>query len=125
LLERLIAQCTPLAADRALVLEGSQELERVYSELAVEGDSAVPENAEDEVEYHYVCFVQSNKSGCVYEMDGDCKGPIIRCLPDEERLDMLAEDVLDVVRSFVHRENGDNLGFNLMALAKGGIEGEL
>jgi hypothetical protein len=31
----------------------------------------------------------------------------------------LAEDVLDVVRQFLERENGENLGFSLMALARG------
>jgi ubiquitin carboxyl-terminal hydrolase L3 len=111
--------------DLALVLEGSEELEKVYSGLAAEGDSAVPENAEDEVDFHYVCFVKADKSGCVYEMDGDCKGPIIHGLPNKGRLDMLAEDVLDVVRQFVDRENGDNLGFSLMALARGEDEEEL
>jgi ubiquitin carboxyl-terminal hydrolase L3 len=119
LLKRLFSACAPLGpSDRAFVLEGSEELEELYAALAMEGDSAVPENAEDEVDFHYVCFVKSDKTGLVYDMDGDCKGPRNRGPAGGEGEDMLSERVLDIVREFIQLESGENLGFNLMALAQ-------
>ena len=32
--------------------------------------------AEDEVDFHYVCFVKSSKTGHLYELGGDRKGPV-------------------------------------------------
>lgn len=84
--------------------------------VALEGDSAVPINAEDEVDFHFVCFVKSPKTGHVYELDGDRKGPVDRGLllgPDE---DMLAEGGLRIVKEFIQRE--DNFNFSLMALVQ-------
>jgi ubiquitin carboxyl-terminal hydrolase L3 len=43
--------------DRAIALEDSMALETSHADAAIQGDSAVPTNAEDEVEFHYVCFV--------------------------------------------------------------------
>jgi len=80
------------------------------------GDSTVPDNAEEEVDFHFVCFVKSPKNGHIYELDGDRKGPVDRgplLAPDE---DMLAEGGLDIVREFIQRENDVNFNFSLMAL---------
>ena len=104
-------------ADRAQVLEDDAELESAYKMVALQGDSEVPENPEDEVDFHYICFVKSDKDGHLYEMDGDRKGPVDR----EARLgadeDVLDERSLDVIREFMQRENGHYVGFSLMVLA--------
>ncbi|KAF6229421.1 hypothetical protein HO133_007537 [Letharia lupina] len=47
-----------------------------YRTAALQGESDVPENAEDEVNIRYVCFVKSSKTGHLYELDGDRKGPV-------------------------------------------------
>jgi ubiquitin carboxyl-terminal hydrolase L3 len=83
---------------------------------AMLGDSAVPDNAEEEVDFHFICFVKSPKNGHIYELDGDRKGPVDRgplLGPDE---DMLAEGGLNIVREFIQRENEVNFNFSLMAL---------
>lgn len=76
----------------------------------------MPTNAEDEVDFHYVCFVKSNINGHLYELDGDRKGP-----KDRGRLE-LNEDVLSdggrkAIREFIQREHGQNSNFSLLALA--------
>lgn len=103
--------------ERSSVLESSAELEDVYAAVATQGTSRVPDNAEDEVDFHYVCFVKSRSNGRLYELDGDRKGPIDRGLvlgPDE---DVLAPGGLNVIREYMERERG-NTNFNLMALVR-------
>jgi ubiquitin carboxyl-terminal hydrolase L3 len=107
----------PLAPhDRALVLEDSEDLETAYADAAVRGDSDVPSNAEDEVDFHYICFVQSHKSGRIYEMDGDKKGPVDTGVILREDEDLLSERGLRLVKEFIQRENGENPNFCLLAL---------
>ena len=86
----------PTPQERTLVLENSRKLEDAHKSAAVPGDSKVPDSAEDEVDFHYVCFVKSHKSGWLYELDGDRKGPVHRehfLGPGE---DVLAQGGLDV-----------------------------
>ena len=109
----------PLApAERAKVLEDSEALESAYRTVALQGDSVAPENAEDEVDYHYVCFVKSSKNGHIYELDGDRKGPIDHgsAGPDDDSVDVLDHAGLTIIRSFLEREKGVNIGFSLLAL---------
>lgn len=116
-LSRLLETCKPLSPfDRAQVLEADEELESAYHLVALQGDSEVPESPEDEVDYHYICFVKSHKDGHLYEMDGDRKGPVDRgpLSPDE---DVLAEGSLAVVREFIEREEGKDTNFSLLVLA--------
>jgi len=102
--------------DRALVLENDAELESAYMSVALQGDSKVPDNAEDEVDFHYICFVKSHKDGHLYEMDGDLKGPVDRGpLGIDE--DVLAERGLSVIREFVKREDDGSGNFSLLVLA--------
>ncbi|KAI9712750.1 MAG: ubiquitinyl hydrolase 1 [Bogoriella megaspora] len=113
----LIRTCIPLPpAQRSQALEASQELEQAHREAAVMGQSAVPEDAEEEVDFHYLCFAKSSKSGRLYELDGDRKGPIHRgIIPDGQ--DLLDEYTLRVVREkFLSKKGEEELGFNLMAL---------
>ncbi|KAF3031551.1 ubiquitinyl hydrolase 1 [Didymella keratinophila] len=103
--------------DLARILEASARLEEMYSDAAVRGDSNVPEDAEEDVDYHYVCFVK-NRSARILELDGDRKGPIDRGVLSNHEDDMLSEASKDVVRRYFERERGQNLGFSLMALVR-------
>ena len=71
-------------------MEESKELEEAYAGVAKKGDTEAPENAEDEVDYHYICFVKSHKNGRLYQLDGDRKRPI------ELGMLELTEDVLSI-----------------------------
>jgi ubiquitin carboxyl-terminal hydrolase L3 len=101
--------------ERARVLEDDEQLESAYKAVALRGDTEPPENPEDEVDYHYVCFVRSAKDGHLYELDGDRKGPIDwGVLPPEE--DLLSFKARSVVKEFTQRVALD-VGFSLLALA--------
>lgn len=104
---------TPLP--RAKVLENSEAVEEAYKEAALQGDSEVPANAEDEVDFHYVCFVKSHKDNHLYELDGDRKRPIDRGFLRADE-DVLSEDGLNVIREYIRRENGGNPNFSLLVL---------
>ena len=113
---RILSSCIPLApADRSKVIEDSEEIESAYRTAALQGDSDVPENAEVEVDFHYVCFVKSSKTGRLYELDGDRKGPV-----DHGTLgmgeDILSGGALSIIQKFIGRENGQNVNFSLLAL---------
>ncbi|KZL84790.1 ubiquitin carboxyl-terminal family 1 [Colletotrichum incanum] len=118
LLDSLLSITAPMdPAQAAMVLEGSQELEDAYASIATKGDTAAPGSAEDDVDFHYICFVKSPDTGHLYELDGDRKGPVDRGIPDEEEKVDLGARSLDVVRQFI-AQGGDNIGFNLMALVE-------
>jgi ubiquitin carboxyl-terminal hydrolase L3 len=76
----------------------------------------VPTNPENEVDFHYVCFVKSHKDGHLYEMDGDRKGPVDRGLLGSDE-DVLDEHSLSVIREFIQREDGGDMNFSLLVLA--------
>jgi ubiquitin carboxyl-terminal hydrolase L3 len=96
-----------------MALESSAEIESSHSAAAREGDSAVPHSAEAEVEYHYICLVKSHKNERLYLMNGALKGPVDLGPIDG---DVLSQDALKVVKEFIQREKGENIGFSLMAL---------
>lgn len=102
-------------SERALVLEDSKELELTYAAAAVRGDSAVPRDPEALVDFHYLCFIKSEQSGKVYEMDGDKKGPVDTAIVVQEDKDWLAEG-LKLVKRYIEREKDTNSNFSLMAL---------
>ncbi|KAK2061062.1 ubiquitin carboxyl-terminal hydrolase, family 1 [Colletotrichum caudatum] len=118
LLDSLLSIAAPMdPAQAAMVLEGSQELEYAYASVATKGDTPAPDSAEDDVNYHYICYVKSPDTGHLYELDGDRKGPVDRGIPDEnEKVDLGAKS-LDIVRQFI-TQGGDDIGFNLMALVE-------
>jgi ubiquitin carboxyl-terminal hydrolase L3 len=115
-LAELLSACTPLDLEaRALLLEDSKDLETAHREAALQGDSTVPENAKDEVDYHYVCFVKSKKTGQLYELDGDKKGPIDLGRIDVEE-DVFGDRGIEVIRNYITDEEGGHTGFSLLAL---------
>ena len=121
-LDTLVKAAVPLTPyERAELLENEDALEKAHAAAAQGGDTAVP-GAEDNVDLHFVCFVKSEKSGHLYELDGRRKGPLDRGeLGDEE--DVLSPLALDMgVRAFLKREEsagGGELRFSLIALAEG------
>jgi ubiquitin carboxyl-terminal hydrolase L3 len=88
----------------------------------MEGDTKPPARAEDEVDYHYVAFASSHKSGKVYELDAALKGPIDTGIVLDEKEDMLSEKVFKIVKGYFDRENkpGGDIGFGLLALVPRG-----
>ncbi|KAJ4301695.1 ubiquitinyl hydrolase 1 [Kalmusia sp. IMI 367209] len=116
-LHRLLEKCQPLEpVHRAETLENDAELESAYKAVALQGSSKVPTNAEDEVDFHYVCFVKSNKNGHLYELDGDRKGPKDRGILEPHE-DLLSDGGQNAIREFIQREQGQNSNFSLLALA--------
>ena len=120
-LETLIKNAVPLKPRvRAQLLEDTDALERAHQAAAATGDTAAPE-ADDSVDLHYVCFVKSDKSGHLWEMDGRRKGPLDRG-PLGEHEDVLSPAALEKgVRAFLKREEeagGGELRFSLIVLAQ-------
>ncbi|KAL2259002.1 hypothetical protein VTK26DRAFT_7461 [Humicola hyalothermophila] len=117
ILSRLLDKCIPQdPANRARVLEGSAELEQAHAAVAKKGDSAVPERAENEVDYHYICFARSEVNGCLYQLDGNRKGSVVVgeiSIGDDG--DILNEAVISHVKAYIG-QGGGNIGFGCMAL---------
>ncbi|KAL2880246.1 ubiquitinyl hydrolase 1 [Colletotrichum sp. CLE4] len=105
-------------AQAAMVLEGSQELEDAYAAIATKGDTTAPQSAEEEVYFHYICFVKSPDTGHLYELDGDRKGPVDRGIPNEEEKVDLGPKSVDIVRNFI-QQGRESIGFSLLALTEG------
>lgn len=96
--------------DRALVLENSDALEALHSQVAHLGDTQAPA-ADAHVEHHYVCLTK--RDGHLYELDGRRKGPIdLGPLADDE--DLFCPQALKVVQEFMDRETTP--AFSILAL---------
>ena len=91
----------------------SPDLKDKYLKAAQDGDSTVPENAADEVDFHYTCFVKSN--GHLYELNGDLSGPV-DLGPLNEDEDVLSGATLGPIRSFMQSNGGTNISFSMLAL---------
>jgi ubiquitin carboxyl-terminal hydrolase L3 len=120
-LDKLIKKATPLKpVERAELLEETEALETAHQAAAATGDTAAP-NAEDNVDLHFVCFVKSEKTGHLFELDGRRKGTLDRgaLQPDE---DVLSAAALEKgVKAFLKREEeagGGDLRFSAIALAE-------
>lgn len=112
---RILQAAIPLKPDdRAMVLESDEDLETVYASVAKKGDTDAPE-AEEQVFFHYICFVKSQKTGNLLQLDGDRKGPM-DLGPMEANEDVLSDKCLEVIRGMVEAENSTNLNFSLMVL---------
>lgn len=118
LLARLLSKSINLPpGERAQVLEQSGDLEKAHTTVALKGDSAVPESADARVLFHYICYVQSDKDGHVYELDGDRTGPVDTGIVLRDNEDVLSSKVLASVRKYVD-DAEDKVNFSLMALVK-------
>lgn len=108
------------------MLENYPALDQAYAAVAAKGDSAMPRSAEDEVDYHYICFVQSAEEVYLYELDGDSKGPICPGPIDvgEDR-DILRHDTVAHIRKYTGMEESGNIGYRLMALGNRGNNADI
>ena len=93
----------------------SPDLKKKYLTAAQDGDSTVPENAADEVDFHYTCFVKSN--GRLYELNGDLSGPVDLGQLNEDE-DVLSAAALESIRRFMQDNGGAStkIGFSMLAL---------
>jgi ubiquitin carboxyl-terminal hydrolase L3 len=117
ILGKLLQKAVPLKLqERALVLEDSKELELAYAEAAKEGQTEAPENIDVDVDFHYLCFVKSDKSDRVFELDGDRKGPVDTGITLSANEDILSPSVLALVKS--RFEEAVDGSFSLMVLTE-------
>lgn len=72
-------------------------------------------NAEEEVDFHYVCFI-NGPDGTLYELDGDLEGPFRRDVSKTPTKNTLFDAGLDAVRDYVQRAGGSSLNLSLLAL---------
>jgi ubiquitin carboxyl-terminal hydrolase L3 len=63
----------------------------------MQGDSFVPTDAQEEVGFHYFCFIKTKHSR-IYEMDSGRKGPIYMGVTLKSEDDMLSEASIGVVK---------------------------
>ncbi|KAJ7726926.1 hypothetical protein B0H16DRAFT_1331927 [Mycena metata] len=111
---RFLESCTDLDPEkRARALEASPGIAEAYREAATRGSTAVP-NAEDEVDFHYVCFVKSPLNGHLYDLDGDKNGPVDRDERLEGDRDLLSGG-LQLAKAYIQDGNSQ---FQLMALVQ-------
>lgn len=97
-------------------MENSVELEEAYASVARKGDSAVPDNPEEEVDFHYICLT-SSAHGYLYELDGDTKGPVSQGVKLDPPGDILGPRGIACIKNYIEHEV-DSICFNLMALVQ-------
>lgn len=114
-LARLLEKCIPLGPhDRALVLEGSKEVEAAHAHAASQGTSRLP-GPENPEQHAYITLVKSDKTNKLYEMDGGKKGPLYKDIVLGENEDVLSKKVMRVVKEYIEREEGA-VDFSVIAL---------
>jgi len=101
--------------DVAQMIENNDSLDQAYAEVAQKGNTQAPLDAEEEVDYHYICFVKSHKNGHLYQLDGDRPRPIDLGRMGGNNSDVLSDQCLDIIRGMIASENA-NMIFSLMAL---------
>lgn len=101
----------------ARYLEDSEEIAAVYDKAALQGESEVSEDPEDEVDFHFVCFVKDGAGTGIWELDGDKVGPVKRGEVGSGE-DLLGEMGKMVIKESIGRESGvaSSVAFSLMAL---------
>ena len=98
---------------RTTFLETSQDLDFRYQKAALRGDT-LPSSPQDEVDFHYICFVKSS-DGVIYELDGDASGPSKTDFRLDENEDMFETSALECVKQCIAREHADGK-FSLLAI---------
>ncbi len=118
-LDNLLKEAVPMKTEaRASLLYHSRALELAHHSAALKGDTAAPP-AEDENEFHFICFVKGD-DGHLWELNGGMKGPVDRGALDPDG-DALSEKALQLgVRTFLAKQGQEgeaDLGFSIVALA--------
>lgn len=106
-------------AERAKVLEDSEEFERAHAEAAKMGDTEAPATTDEyHLGQHFVSFVKAS-DGHLWELEGARRGPLDRGeLKDDE--DVLSPAALEMGLGRLMRiesEMGGDLRFSAIALA--------
>lgn len=96
-------------------LDTSSELEHLYAEAAIQGDTQPPEDGV-EVDWHYTCFAASAKKHKLYELDGDRWGPLYHA-DLSAALEDFETKAIGLIRKYFERaEEGKEAQFSVMAL---------
>ncbi|CBX89938.1 hypothetical protein LEMA_P124670.1 [Plenodomus lingam JN3] len=95
--------------EKTRFLESSEELKQSYAAAAARGNTGPPA-PDDVVDFHF--------------LDGDRNGPIPRGTAISAQEDMLTGVSLQILRDTIKQENGESVGFSLMALTKVGNDAE-
>lgn len=97
------------AVARGSLLENCAGVVSTHLELAIEGQSALP-NADDPVYHHFVAFV--HKDGHLYELDGRKGFPVNHGVSSP---DTVLDDSIRVCKEFMERDPTD-VNFTVIAL---------
>jgi len=101
--------------ERAEELEKSEKLSIVHNNLALEGQSNVPDLDAD-INLHFICFVE--RDGSLYELDGRRPFPINRGPSSNETF---LQDAAKVIQKFIERDP-ENINFNVVGLVGAPVE---
>lgn len=104
--------------NRSALLNNSEELASTYEKAAWQGQTDTPDSLEDEVDYHFTCWVKSRQSGHMYELDGDSGGPVDTGVVLEHGQGVLSEPGLGVIKEFISRLGEKCNQLSLMALVQ-------
>jgi len=88
----------------------NEDILKASDSCASEGQTAVSA-ADDDLDYHYICFIQKNKS--LYQLDGMQAGPVCLKATDESTF---LQDVVDHIK-VNYIEKAEKIQFNIVALA--------
>ncbi|KAK4700756.1 ubiquitin carboxyl-terminal hydrolase L3, partial [Phenoliferia sp. Uapishka_3] len=109
-LQTLFAAARPLPPSaRSALLASSDSLASAHSSAATEGTQTAAPNLADEVDLHFVTFVEYG--GQLVELDGRRKGPVSRGVIKKG----LLEDTAEVVKKVIELTN--SIQFNLVTLS--------
>ena len=97
--------------ERGSELENSRDISQTHETCAQEGQTAAPEVGAD-IDFHFIAFVR--KSGRLYELNGNKKGPVNHGTTGEESF---VRDAAAVCRDIMS-QNPECLNFTAVALAK-------
>jgi ubiquitin carboxyl-terminal hydrolase L3 len=111
-LDNILKACAGRTGEEyARALEESEEVEEAYNLASFYAQSAPPESADDEVNFHFITIVDSPEGGHVFELDGDLQAPLDMGFSVD---DLASQDVLGLVKEHIRVANDDK--FSLMAL---------
>lgn len=116
LVDELLHQAIPLKPEaRAALLYNSAALEASHAEAARKGDTATPENLDEDF-HHFITFVKGS-DGHLWELNGGMKGPVDRGALTEDE-DALSEHALNLgVRTIMKEAHGED-GFSIVAISE-------
>ena len=105
--ERLHQRYSITSSDnRPYILETCEEFHQICSKAGGEGDTPAAEDAEDDVEVHFVCFAIPNNK--LVLLDGDRKSGPYNVETDFDIHDELPTQTLFAVQQYIKNNAGPN-----------------